>query len=78
MADSLVGDRPTGERLLRSAISLDPSNPLGWYRYALVVLEQGRVDEAREALATAVTLDPDGIVGGLAQASLANLAGGLR
>jgi tetratricopeptide (TPR) repeat protein len=78
MADSLVGDGPTGERLLRSAISLDPSNPLGWYRYGLVVLDLGRADEAREALATAVTLDPDGIVGGLAEASLTNLAGGLR
>lgn len=78
MANSLVGDGPTGERLLRTAISLDPSNPLGWYRYALVLLEQGRADEARQALATAVTLDPEGIIGGLAEASLANLAAGLR
>ena len=78
MAHSLVGEGPTGERLLQSAISLDPSSALGWYRYALVLLDQGRADEAQRALTTAVTLDSGGVIGRLAQASLANLAAGLR
>jgi cytochrome c-type biogenesis protein CcmH/NrfG len=78
MAHSLVGDRATAERLLQSAIALDPSSGLGWYRYALVVLDQGRVDDARRALATAGSLDSGGIVGQLAEAALANLAAGVR
>ncbi|MBF8256196.1 MAG: hypothetical protein HW375_1103 [Anaerolineales bacterium] len=78
MAHSLIGEGPTGERLLQSAISLDPSSALGWYRYSLVLLDQGRADEARQALTTAVTLDAGGIIGRLAQASLANLAAGIR
>jgi cytochrome c-type biogenesis protein CcmH/NrfG len=64
--------------LLQQAISLDPTGALGWYRYALVVLDQGRADEARQALATAVQLDPGGMVGQLADASLANLTAGFR
>jgi len=78
LAHSLVGDGPTGERLLQSAISLDPTGALGWYRYALVLLDQGRADEAQQALTTAVTLDAGGIIGRLAQASLSNLAAGIR
>src|SRR3970282_795278 len=78
MAHSLVGEGPTGERLLQSPVSLDPSSALGWYRSALVLLDQGRADEAQQALTTAVTLDSGGVIGRLAQASLANLAAGLR
>lgn len=78
MAVALAGDGLTGERLLHQAISLDPSSALGWYRYALVLLEQGRADEARQALTTAARLDPDGTVGQLADASLANLLAGFR
>ena len=76
LANALSGDPVAGERLLGEAIALDPENEVAWYRYALVLLDQGRVEEARRALATAVELDPDGPVAGLAEASLQNLTVG--
>ncbi len=78
MATALDGDGLTGERLLQQALSLDPANALAWYRYALVLLDQRRDDEAQSALITALTLDPGGIVGQLADRSLANLLAGFE
>jgi cytochrome c-type biogenesis protein CcmH/NrfG len=77
MANTLTGDAAAGERLLQESLALDPSSAVGWYRYAMVLLDQGRSEEARKALATAATLDPSGIVGGLAEASLSNISAGL-
>jgi Tfp pilus assembly protein PilF len=76
LANALAGDAVAGERLLTEAIALDPSNALAWYRYALVLLDQGRGAEARQALTTAARLDQDGIVAQLAASSLSNLAEG--
>jgi tetratricopeptide (TPR) repeat protein len=78
LANALSGDPFTGERLLQRAIALDSANALSWYRYALVLLDQGRLDEARHSLAAAIELDPGGVVAQLADASLANLSGGFQ
>ena len=78
LANALSGDLLTAERLLQRAIALDPADALSWYRYALVLLDQGRIDEARSSLAAAIELDPGGVVAQLADASLANLPGGFQ
>ena len=77
MTQDLAGDPSAGERLLARAIALDPSRAIDWYRYALTLLDQGRTAEARQALSSAVALDPDGPVARLASGALSNLMPGL-
>jgi tetratricopeptide (TPR) repeat protein len=64
---------PLGERLLQRAISLDPDDPLAWYRYGLLLLDQARYSEAQAALTAASILDSSGPIGRLAGRSLASL-----
>jgi Flp pilus assembly protein TadD len=77
-ANVIAGDLVAGEQLLHEAITLDPANALAWYRFALFLLDEGRVDEARRALSTAAALEPSGVVAQLSTASLANLETGYR
>jgi Flp pilus assembly protein TadD len=76
LALALSGDTRSGERLLLHALELAPQNALAWYRYALILLEQGRMDEARRSLSAAIDLDPGGLVAQLADGALQNLAAG--
>jgi cytochrome c-type biogenesis protein CcmH/NrfG len=59
-----------GEQLLARAIGLDPENPTAWYRYGLLLLDQGRFRESRTALAAAAALDAQGPIGRLALRSI--------
>jgi predicted Zn-dependent protease len=78
MANMLAGDATTAERQLQQAITLDPADALAWYRYALILLDQARLDEAQQALETAYRLDPEGRVGTLAGAARLNLSAGFQ
>lgn len=73
----LAGDGRLAERLLRRSLEMDPLDATGWYRYGLVLVDLGRVAEGSDAFRSAMALDPDGDVGGLAVRTLESIEANL-
>ena len=71
----VAGDSPLAARLLLRSLHLDSADALTWYRYGLVALDRGRLEDAEPALAAAVVLDPGGPIGTLAERSLQAIRG---
>ncbi len=61
------------ERALLKAQSLDPQSARVYYHLGLVYVDTARISEARQALQTAVALDPGGPIATLALQTLARL-----
>ena len=54
----LLKEYETGDLHLRKAIALSPQDPIVWGRLALSLDEQGRINEAIDAIRQAIQLDP--------------------
>jgi tetratricopeptide (TPR) repeat protein len=70
----LTGDLVNAEKMLLRALELDHDLASGYYHLGLLYQKQQRAAEAETVLNHALTLDPNGRVGGLALKALAALS----
>lgn len=54
-----MGDLPMAQKWCEEAISTDKLNPMGYYLRAMILQEEGRVEEAIQALKQTLYLKPD-------------------
>jgi tetratricopeptide (TPR) repeat protein len=68
-----AGDLPEAERFFRKALEQNPDSPAAHLHLALLLLEEGKTEEAGPELETVLSLDPDGADGAKARDLLAGL-----